>query len=324
MADKVCCPGPVCGSGTNNVTAGGFREAVCVHTNKVYDSCKSKECLRDIRVYLCREGQELLNSGGIAAVKPRSAELLCVKIDVERVQFNRGFYSVDIRFFYKIEVEVSCPVGRPRIIDGLSVFDKRVILFGSEGGARIFSSRYVEDGMDVQLCTKSNLPQAIVEVVDPILLDARVVSPETSCNCCCCCLREVPNALCGCFGGDDIVLDNQGYQLFVTLGQFSIIRLERDIQLLMPAYDICMPRRDCSNSGTGEAQDPCSVFANFEFPIDEFFPPKMERSDCCGCGCNPLQTLSGNNSSCGCGNSNSNNSCGCGNANNSCGCKSCN
>ena len=66
MAEKVCCPGPICGSNNNNGTAGGFREAVCVHTKKVYDSCRSKECLRDIRVYLCRDAQELLNAGGIA------------------------------------------------------------------------------------------------------------------------------------------------------------------------------------------------------------------------------------------------------------------
>ena len=58
----------------------------------------------------------------------------------------------------------------------------------------------------------------------------------------------------------DLVLSNDGYQLFVTLGQFSIIRLERDIQLLMPAYDVCLPRRDCSNSGVGGEQDPCEFF----------------------------------------------------------------
>ena len=57
------------------------------------------------------------------------------------------------------------------------------------------------------------------------------------------------------------MLSNDGYQLFVTLGQFSIIRLERDIQLLMPAYDVCLPRRDCSNSGVGGEQDPCEIFS---------------------------------------------------------------
>ncbi|MFR0941976.1 MAG: hypothetical protein ACLSF2_06300 [Butyricicoccus sp.] len=183
MAEKVCCPGPI--GGNNGNSAGGFREAVCVHTKKVYDSCRSKECLRDIRVYLTRDAQELINAGGIASVKPREAELLCVSIDVERIQFNRGFYSVDIRFFYRIECEISCVIGRPRIVDGLAVFDKRVVLFGGEGGARIFSSQYIEDGRDVQLRPDSNKPTAVVEVVDPIMLDARVVAPEASCNCCC-------------------------------------------------------------------------------------------------------------------------------------------
>gem|GEM_PF-23462 len=349
MSDKICSPGPVCGS--NVAGAGCFREAVCVHTSKVYDSCRSKECLRDIRVYLCREAQELLNAGGIVSVKPRSAELLCVRIDVERVQFNRGFYTVDIRFFYKIESEISCAVGRPRIVDGLSVFDKRVVLFGGEGGARIFSSRFVEDGADVQLCPDSNKPTAVVEVVDPILLDARIVSPDTSCNCCCCALQEVPNRICGCFEGDDIVLGTDNcYKLFVTLGQFSIIRLERDIQLLMPAYDICLPCRDCSNSGAGgsESQDPCEIFDSFDFPIDEFFPPKQDglgcqfiggaTLDCCcnnggvggantGCGCgnnnNSMGCGCGNNNNstgCGCGNNNNSTGCGCGNNNNSTGC----
>lgn len=185
MAEKICCPGPLGTSGGNTASGGAFREAVCVHTSKVYDSCRSKECLRDIRVYLTRDAQDMLDSGGIVSVKPRTADLLCVKIDVEPVQFNRGLYSVDSRFFYRIECEVSCAVGRPRIVDGLAVFDKRVMLFGGEGGARIFSSHYIEDGTDVQLRPNSNRPTAVIEVVDPVMLDARVVAPETKCNCCC-------------------------------------------------------------------------------------------------------------------------------------------
>ena len=68
MAEKICCPGPLGTSGGNTASGGAFREAVCVHTSKVYDSCRSKECLRDIRVYLTREAQDMLNSGGIASV----------------------------------------------------------------------------------------------------------------------------------------------------------------------------------------------------------------------------------------------------------------
>ena len=76
------------------------------------------------------------------------------------------------------------------------------------------------------------------------------------------------------------------------------MRLERDIQLLMPAYDICMPERDCSCSDDGSCDDPCEIFERFEFPVDAFFPPKQEtrHNDCgCneqrrndGCGCNKM------------------------------------
>ena len=68
-------------------------------------------------------------------------------------------------------------------MDGLAVFDKRVVLFGGEGGARIFSSQYIEDGRDVQLRPDSNKPTAVVEVVDPIMLDARVVATAAAARC---------------------------------------------------------------------------------------------------------------------------------------------
>ncbi len=59
---------------------------------------------------------------------------------------------------------------------------------------------------------------------------------------------------------------------FVTLGQFSIVRLERDSQLLMPVFDYCLPHKDCSCGGCA-SEDPCELFQNINFPVDEFFPP---------------------------------------------------
>lgn len=279
MSEKIA-PGPVGGNAC-------FREAVCIHTSKVYDSCKSKECMRDLRVYLTNEAQAFINNNCVT-VKPRNAELLFVNIDVERIRYNRGFYSVDVRFFYRITVEANMTVGCPRLLTGLAVFDKRSILFGSEGGARIFSSRFVPGAPDDQQMQSSNKPTAVVEAVEPILLEAKIVEPNYCCGCGCE-LNTVPTPVCKCFGGEDIALTNEGNRLFVTLGQFSILRLERDIQLLMPAYDICMPERDCSCGGADETEDPCDVFDRFEFPIDEFFPPRKDfcSNDAghCGSGC---------------------------------------
>ena len=70
---------------------------------------------------------------------------------------------------------------------------------------------------------------------------------------------------------DEIDRCSDGRKLYVTLGQFAIIKLERDIQLLMPAYDICMPEKECCVDNS----DPCALFEKFKFPVDEFFPPEL-------------------------------------------------
>jgi len=58
-------------------------------------------------------------------------------------------------------VNRSCP------ITGLAVFDKRVILFGSEGSAKIFTSDTALGGLDEHALTKTNLPTAVVEINCP-------------------------------------------------------------------------------------------------------------------------------------------------------------
>ncbi|MGN1030469.1 MAG: hypothetical protein ACI4PQ_02590 [Butyricicoccaceae bacterium] len=259
----------------------GFREAVCVHTNKVYDACRSKECIQDLRVYLTRDSQEAANRA--LSIKARRAELLWVFIDVEPVAFNRGFYSVDAKFFYKIYADAQFSCGRPQEICGVATYDKRSILFGSEGSARIFSSRYRADAADAQTIEQSNKPKAVVETLDPMILSIKLVEPGCRCGCACD-VTDIPGVICGMFD-EDIVLSGEGRKLYVTLGQFSIIRLERDIQLLMPAYDICMPTKECtcSNENSCEQEDPCAVFDRFDFPVDEFFPPKKEQRDPSGC-----------------------------------------
>ena len=45
-----------------------------------------------------------------------------------------------MRFFYRVTLNAYCSCPRPVEVEGLCVFDKRVILFGSEGSAKIFSS----------------------------------------------------------------------------------------------------------------------------------------------------------------------------------------
>lgn len=206
-------------------------------------------------------------------------------IDVQPVGFNRGFYTVDVRYFYRITADAFVGASRPMEISGLCVFDKRVILFGSEGSAKIFSSQSAFEGLDGQNIRKSSMPVAVVEAVDPIVLNMKLVevceNRTGDCE-----LTDIPPCICTCFGSD-LCFGGEGKRIYVTLGQFSIIRLERDTQLLMPAYDYCLPDKECScDSGD---DDPCEIFRHVKFPVDEFFPPNSvtagddyrELGNCC-------------------------------------------
>ena len=315
MPEKVM-PGPVSG-------AGGIREAVCVHTKKIIDSCKDKDCLEDLRVYLGTCSQETLERA--SCVKNTRAELLYVSTDVEPVGFNRGFYTVDVRYYYKVTADAYVGAARPIEITGLSVFDKRVILYGGEGGAKTFSSEVVFDGPDMPGLPRADQPAAVVEAVDPLVLGVKIVDPcdphcggcnchcdchcDCRCDChgdCCGCdsscgdhrgwnecpLADVPTCISSCLDSEPCWHDD-AKRLYVSLGQFSIIRMERDTQLLIPAYDYCVPCKDCpgEQDGTDYSQNPCQLFKQVRFPVEEFFPeprfaPDYDNGCSCGrCGC---------------------------------------
>ena len=251
MADRVV-PGPVEGSAS-------IREAVCINTKKIFDSCRDKDCVDDLRVYPTVTSQSYIENA--LSIRPRSAELLYVDVNVEPIGFNRGYYTVDCTYFYRVICE-TFPAGQT--CTGLAVFDKRVMLFGSEGSVKSFSSDSA-----VPLAMAGDLPTAVVNSVDPICLHCKLVDSE--------CLlptdieqRRIPEFISAAFS-EALVLTDTARRWFVTIGQFSIIRLERDTQLLIPAYDYCMPDKECP--GVASDEDPCLLFSRIRFPVEEFFPP---------------------------------------------------
>lgn len=267
-----------------------LREAVCVQTEKVYDSCKEKDCIEDAKV-LFRNPEcirKLLKKA--INVKIRRAEVMDVYSDVEPVPFKRGFYTVDVKFFIRVNLDFFVPrnTGGIRIIpvNGLVVFDKKIILFGSEGNVKIFKSHYVEYGADKQERSKlqqNNLPIAKVEVAEPIALNAKIedlLDQLFDDNCCK--SDQVPRTLAeeltdeidieDADDDDDDRTNLPFRRVVVTLGLFSIIKLVRFVQLLIPAFDFCVPNKDCI-AATDE--DPCGLFDTIDFPVDAFFPPQI-------------------------------------------------
>lgn len=253
-----------------------FKDGVCIHTDQVYDSCKEKDCLEDLKVILTRCGQELVDEA--INVKIKCAEIIWVYTDIEPVPFNRGFFTIDIKYFFKVVLDVFRCVGRPVEVEGLATFDKKVILFGSEGNSKTFSSKFDPGSCVPQMWEKNNLPKAVVEVVDPIALSAKLV--EDCCGGCNPhhhghgkCEFGIPENICRCFE-DDLVLDGGEKNVVVSLGLFSIIKIERNVQLLIPAIDFCVPHKECL---TASEDNPCELFESLRFPLDEFFPPQRER-----------------------------------------------
>jgi len=254
MADRVL-PGPVDSSAR-------ISEAVSVHTSKIYDSCRDKDCIEDLRVYPTLTAQTYIDSA--LSVRPRRAELLYVDTAVEPLYFNRGYYTIDATYYYRVNCE-AYPGGGA--ISGLAVFTKRVILYGGEGEVKIFSSAGAPGDVLGQ-------PRALVEAVDPIILNTKLadagavekdVTPE-----------QIPAFILAEFG-EDLVFGDGQRQLLASLGQFSIIRLERDTQLLLPSYSYCFPDKECV--GTAPDEDPCTLFSRIPFPVDEFYPPDLAAEE---------------------------------------------
>ena len=97
--------------------------------------------------------------------------------------------------------------------------------------------------------------------------------PPPPCGCCAENeLTEIPACISACFDCD-LAFDGGCRRLYVTLGQFSMVRLERDSQLLIPMYDYCMPTRECAGGDEEGDEDPCEIFRQIRFPVGEFFPP---------------------------------------------------
>ncbi len=255
-----------------------FKDGVCIHTDQVYDSCKEKDCLEDLEVILTQSGQSIIDQA--INVKIKKAEVIWVFTDIEPVPFNRGFFTVDVKYFFRVTLDAFRGVGNPTEVEGLATFDKKVILFGSEGNSKTFSSDYNPGGQMPVMWRKNNLPKAIVEVVDPIALAAKVVDKaHCNCGCCCCDVSTVPDYICRCFN-DELCVSNTDKRVFVSLGLFTIIKIERNVQLLIPAIDFCIPEKECL---AATEENPCELFNSLRFPIDEFFPPQKSDFDCNNC-----------------------------------------
>ncbi len=266
MPDNIFCNGCEGCEPDNTV-----KEAVCINTSRIYDSCSDKDCLEDLPVYLSPAGQCMIDKA--TSVRLNDAEVCDVSIDLQPVPFHNGFYSVDMTFFFEVCLDVfMAPNAIPMTVKGLSVFSKRAVLFGSCGSVKVFTTEENNRTSETRSC-----PKATVQVAEPIALSAKLTEHKCSCSLPC----HIPDAILSRFGGE-FSLNESDKEVLVSIGIFSIIQLERNVQILIPAYDFCVPHKECVST----SENPCDLFSAIEFPTREFFPTDTPSEQMnCGCGC---------------------------------------
>lgn len=254
-----------------------FKEAVCIDAYRVYDSCCDKDCLENLRVYFHEENQCKVDHACNARI--RDIEVLNVYIDLEPIPFQKGFYYVDMTFFFHVSLDLFMdPSEMAHVVCGLSIYNKKVVLYGSEGNVKIFSSDQEYDKMHNKHTKCKNIPRATCQVADPIGLSAKICECKGHCEPAC----RIPDDICRRYGGQ-LCFKTGGKIVSVTIGLFTIVQIERNVQMLVPAYDFCIPEKECITT----SDDPCELFSKIEFPTDEFFPPKiteMGAHEKHGCG----------------------------------------
>lgn len=271
-----------------------FKEAVCIEVPRVFDSCSDRDCIYELPVTLSEDSPEITDEMNI--VRSRCVEVEAACISVDSVPFKSGYYAVDITYRFKITAEAFsrtlCQPQTGTLLCGTAMWNKRVILYGGEGSAKIFTSEQdftsvpQLESCDCCFCSSAaSMPKATVHVVDPIALEAKFicVPSGTSANVCAsdeddCCKKPCEHK-------------RLERVLAVSLGLFSIVELSRPVSLIVPAYDYCIPSKECSNSSASES--PCEVFDRIDFPTEQFFPqPNSDDSGRCCCGDDDSETES--------------------------------
>jgi len=259
----------------NSVNTDSFKEAVCIDAGRVYDSCCDRDCLEDLQCYFTTDANSVVSNA--IGIKITGSKVLSVLIDVEPVSFNKGFYSCDLTFYFQNDLDVyTSPNSCPTSVTGISFFTKKVILYGSDGNVQVFSSdkSYTPNSCDKTALANSNSPRCVLQCVDPVALTARIGKVGDGFQN----LVYIPQAVTDYIGSPLVTTAEVGTPaVFVTLGLFTIVQLIRDVQMLIPVYDFCMPEKQCDDT----TDQPCDVFKKIQFPTNDFFPTGTNQNGRC-------------------------------------------
>ncbi len=289
----------------NNCVSGNTKvKDECIIALKVYDACRQQDCLTVNEIGPARAAVSgtfcsniSLEQGEVITPPDTAAAVTINNFGTERVivvsktpsPFRVGYWDVDLKYVFSYDLVFrNVNGGVLCTIPAQSVYNKKVTLFGSITTDSTISTDFLTDG-GTSFDTGSQ-PFVLVES------KAVALSADLEFGCC-------------CDGGDG------AYQVNVTIGLFTIIKLFRLVNLTVESKGFCIPK-ECEDVSNLSA---CDYFDGLDFPMDVFAPPQKKEF---------LAGISGNipndNSNVGSGNNNNGCNCGCNNnVNSNNGCNSC-
>ncbi len=252
-------------------------EFFCIDTNRIYDSSRAQDCLDSLRIALPPGCDKVIKD--CTNLKVRDVKIIWAQITTDEVPFNCGYFQIKVRYYFRVCL-TCCNCDCTQIdFEGLAIAEKCVVLYGGEGNVSVFSSD-ITDEICPSNCTcnvtaSTNRPKVVVEVAEPVALCINL--SENTCptpfpseyN-------AIPEKILAHFENGLDTSCNLCVSLTISVGIFALIRIERPVQLIIPACDFCIPDSDKTPVSFS---DPCSLFCSTPFPVSEFYPSSCSNQN---------------------------------------------
>lgn len=298
-----------CGNGTNN-------NEVCIIAQKIFDQCRIQKCLTSDMLGPARAARnpipscnDMLCEGDIIVPPCNATDVSIQDLELERIDIIRkkpsplqkGCWDIELKYVFEYTLEFRRADGNViGCIEATNSYNLKLTLFGASETEVTTVTDLVErfgNSKGGPYCTAEGTALA---------LSADLVYPCCSNSCGCGCGS---NCGCGCGGhhgydhGYDHGCDHgchhngngntgNGNNSFigdlttsapiavnVTLGLFTIVKLFRNVNMMVEVLDNCVP--EAATAPT--SNNPCGNFESMCFPMN-MFSPTEEPKPCCSFG----------------------------------------
>ena len=241
---------------------------------KIYDCCRQQECLDFSEIGPARAAEGLTLGGSLTCegdiiVPPHEAASVTmdnlhiariVIVDKTPSCFRKGFWDVELKYVMEYRLVFrSADANVCGTVRAMSIFNRKVTLYGSEG-SELFVSTDLFGG------------NGLFEAMQFIMVEGKAMPLSASI------IYDYCRKPChGNMEAEPINLQQGGggtpRAIEVSIGLFSIIKLFRLVDIAVESRGFVIPEQ-CENI---TPINPCEYFSNLEFPMDIFAPPEELR-----------------------------------------------